>query len=151
MFSRAGAEVNLRRLNPEWNDEDINDALALLDRGREKVLRAFFPGDHRLLLALHNNSESYSVNNELDISTQHSLRQPNNPHAFFLCTDPNDYRILAGSPYNVVLQNPVRGPDDGSLSRRAVARFARYVNLEVRRGDAARQREMLEWADAHLS
>jgi hypothetical protein len=150
MFSRAGAEASLRRLNPSWEQHQIDEALDLLDRGREKLLRQFFPGHHRLLIALHNNSEAYSVNDELDISNAHSLSQPANPHAFFLCTDPNDYRILAGSPYNVVLQNDVRAPDDGSLSRRAAARFQRYVNLEVRRGDAALQRQMLEWADANL-
>jgi hypothetical protein len=150
MFSRAGAEVNLQRLNPNWTPAQMSDALELLDHGREKLLKAFFPGDNRLLVALHNNSESYSVNNELDISERRSLRQPDNPHAFFLCTDPNDYRILADSPYNVVLQRNVRAPDDGSLSRRASARYARYVNLEVSIGDAARQQEMLEFAESKL-
>jgi hypothetical protein len=150
MFSRAGAEANLRRLNPKWSRQQIDDALRVLDHGRERLLRQFFPGHHRLLIALHNNTESYSVNDELGISNARSIPQPNNPHAFFLCTDPNDYRILAGSPYNVVLQNRVRAPDDGSLSRRAAARFQRYMNLEVRRGDAALQRQMLEWADENL-
>lgn len=150
MFSRTGAEASLRRLNQNWEQHQIDEALDLLDRGREKLLRQLFPSRHRLLMALHNNSEAYSVNNELDISDAHSLPQPNNPHAFFLCTDPNDYQILAGSPYNVVLQNKVRGPDDGSLSRRAAARFQRYMNLEVRRGDAELQRQMLTWADENL-
>jgi len=78
------------------------------------------------------------------------MKQPDNPHAFFLCTDPGDFEILATSPYNVVLQQHVRAPDDGSLSRRAAARLARYVNLEVGIGDAARQQEMLIWLEQHL-
>ena len=61
-----------------------------------------------------------------------------------------DYQILATSPYNVVLQQHVRAPDDGSLSRRAAARLARYVNLEVAEGDAPRQQEMLNWLENHL-
>ena len=150
MFSRVGAQANLAHLNPNWTQEQTDDALDQLDEGREKLLRALFPSDNRLLIALHNNSEAYSVNNELDLSERGSLKQPDNPHAFFLCTDPNDYRILADGPYNVVLQQFVRAPDDGSLSRRAAARYQRYVNLEVRMGDAARQREMLEWADGRL-
>jgi hypothetical protein len=150
MFSRAGAQANLQQLNPHWTQEQMNDALDLLDEGREKLLKAFFPGDNRVLFALHNNSEAYSVNNEIDLSEQRSLKQPNNPHAFFLCTDAGDYKILAESPYNVVLQQFVRAPDDGSLSRRAAARYQRYVNVEVRMGDASHQREMLEWAENKL-
>lgn len=150
MFSRAGAEANLRTLNPNWTPEQLDDALNLLDRGREKLLHALLPSDRRLLIALHNNSDAYSVNDEIDLSQERSLRQPDNPHAFFLCTDPDDYRVLSDSPYNVVLQSDVRAPDDGSLSRRAAARLVRYVNLEVHQGDAARQQEMLQWADANL-
>jgi hypothetical protein len=150
MFSRAGAEANLQNLNPKWTPQQMSDALDLLDSGREKLLSAFFPRDNRLLIALHNNSEAYSANDELELSEQRSMRQPENPHAFFLCTDPNDYRILADSQYNVILQRSVRAPDDGSLSRRAAARYQRYVNLEVRLGDAARQQEMLEFAEGKL-
>jgi hypothetical protein len=150
MFSRAGAEANLQHLNPNWTPQQLSDALDLLDHGRERLLSELFPSDNRLLFALHNNSEAYSVNDEVDLSDQRSMRQPDNPHAFFLCTDPDDYRLLADSQYNVILQRAVRASDDGSLSRRAAARYKRYVNLEVRLGDAARQREMLEWADAKL-
>ena len=150
MFSRAGAEANLRKLNPSWTEAEIESALRQLDHGREKLLHALLPSDRRLLIALHNNSSAYSVKDEIDISQERSIRQPGNPHAFFLCTDPDDYRILAGSPYNAVLQSDVRAPDDGSLSRRAAARLVRYLNLEVLQGDAARQQEMLEWADVNL-
>ena len=150
MFSRPGAEANLRTLNPKWTAEQMQDALDLLDRKREKLLRAFLSSDRRVTIALHNNSEAYSVRNEIGFSRQQSIRQPGNPHAFFLCTDPGDYEVLASSPYNVVLQSDVRAPDDGSLSRRAAARLARYVNLEVRHGNAALQQEMLAWADANL-
>lgn len=151
MFSRPGAELNLQHLNPEWTSETMNSALDLLDDGRENLLRAFLPGGGRLLFALHNNTDGYSVENELPLSEQISLRQPNDPHAFFLCTDPRDYKVLATSPYNVVLQRFVPAPDDGSLSRRAAARYKRYVNLEVRLGDAAKQQEMLNWAEGKLA
>ena len=103
--------------------------------------------DRRLLVALHNNSEEYSVNDEVPISDATSIREPSNPHAFYLCTDPNDFMLLAQSSYNVVLQQKKPETDDGSLSRLAAARNVRYVNLEVRMGNSDRQMEMLRWLD----
>jgi hypothetical protein len=150
MFSRFGAEANLKKLNPNWKPEQLTDALDLLDMHREKLLHALLPGGSDLTVALHNNGEGYSVTTETPISDERSIKEPDNPHAFFLCTDPGDYEILAVSPYNVVLQQHVRAPDDGSLSRRAAARRQRYINLEVKLGEAVRQQEMLAWMEAHL-
>jgi hypothetical protein len=150
MFSRYGAAANLRSLNPTWTAAEVNQALDELDRGREKLLRTIFPPDRGLLVALHNNT-GYSALSEQPISEQMSLREPDNPHAFFLCTDRADFDALAKSPYNVVLEQHVRAADDGSLSRRAAARNVRYVNLEVRSGEAGRQQQMLDWLEEHLA
>lgn len=150
MFSRAGAEASLRRLNPEWNQDHIEAALRILDAGREKLVRAFLPPRGGLTIALHNNSEAYSVADEEPDSDAGSIREPENPHAFFLCTSPEDFRILSTSPYNVVLQNKAPKTDDGSLSRLAAARGVRYLNLEVALGHPDRQREMLDWVDWNL-
>ncbi len=150
IFSRNGAAISLQKNNPNWNARQMQDALDLLESQRDHFLDEILPHNGELLVALHNNSSDYSVNTEVPISDMQSLKQPDNPHAFFLCTDPADYQILATSPYNVVLQQHVRAPDDGSLSRRAAARLARYVNLEVAMGDAARQQEMLIWLEQHL-
>jgi hypothetical protein len=149
MFSRYGAAASLRSLNPTWTRAEVDQALDDLDRGREKLLHTIFPPDGGLLVALHNNS-GYSALNEKPIAERISLKEPDNPHAFFLCTSAADFDALAKSPYNVVLERYVRAPDDGSLSRRAAARNVRYVNLEVRLGDADRQRQMLDWLEAHL-
>ena len=43
MFSREGAEKNLRSLNPGWNDERLRKALHKLDRGREKLVSRLLP------------------------------------------------------------------------------------------------------------
>ena len=150
MFSRPGAARSLRRLNPRWTAPEIERALAQLDRGREKFLRALLPPRGGRLLALHNNSEGYSVRDEVPISDRVSLKNSGDPHAFFLCTDPRDFDRLAASPYNVVLQQKAPPDDDGSLSRLAAARGVRYVNLEVRLGNAARQEEMLRFAESVL-
>src|SRR5262249_2248656 len=104
MFSRVGTEASLKRLNRDWPPDRVGRALDELDRGREKLVRAFLPPPGGRIFALHNNSEGYSVKDEIAISDRTSLKQPDNPHAFFLCTDPGDYEILASSPYNVVLQ-----------------------------------------------
>jgi hypothetical protein len=150
MFSRAGAEANLKELNPGWNQAQLESALALLDRGRARFLNTVLPKNDGYLVALHNNSEAYSVTDEVLISDSVSLREPDNPHAFFLCTEPSDYAVLTKSPYNVVLQKDKPQGDDGSLSRQAATRGLRYINLEVRMGNRQRQREMLEWLDRNL-
>ncbi len=151
MFSPEGARANLQELNPQWTPQQIDGALRKLDHGREHLVHALFPPDHGLLVALHNNSESYSVVDEEPISDAQSIREPANPHAFFLCTDPHDFAALSRSPYNVVLQKDKPRQDDGSLSRLATRRGVRYVNLEVRMGNADRQLEMLRWLDWNVS
>jgi len=150
MFSRAGAAANLKMLNPGWTPQQLEHALAVLDRGREHLVRALFPPDGGLLCALHNNSPDYSVQDEVALSDSVSLKESGNPHAFFLCTQPADFAVLSRSPYNVVLQHDKPSADDGSLSRLAARRGVRYLNLEVRLGDADRQREMLAWAARNL-
>lgn len=149
MFSRRGAEVSLKHLNPKWTEDQVDAALALLDAERERFLDTVLPSNGELMVALHNN-QTYSFTVEQPVSDQSALNQPDNPHNFFLCTEPGDYKLLAGSPYNVVLQRDMRAPDDGSLSRRAAARRLRYVNLEVKAGDAAHQQEMLDWVEKNL-
>jgi hypothetical protein len=149
MFSAEGARANLARLNPSWAEPEIAKALQLLDRGREKLLHSLAPPPGGVLIALHNNQD-YSVRDELEASQRSSLKQPDRPRYFFLCTDPADYETLAASPYNVVLQNAPPPPDDGSLSRAMARRGVRYVNLECALGDRASQTEMIGWADGRL-
>jgi hypothetical protein len=150
MFSRIGAEASLKRLNPQWTAEQIGDALRALDRGREKLVRALVPRSGARLVALHNNSEGYSVKDEVPVSDEVSLKEPGEPHAFFLCTDPKDFAVLSTSPYNVVLKHRKPVDDDGSLSRLAARRGIRYINLEVGLGGFDRQRGMLLWLERHL-
>jgi len=88
------------------------------------------------------------VADEEPISDRGAIPQPDHPHAFYLCTDPSDYGILAHSGYNALLQQ--HGPEDGSLSRLCASRGVRYVNVEVRMGDLARQQDMLDWLEWDL-
>jgi hypothetical protein len=144
MFSRFGAEASLRRLNPGWEAERM--ALAVLDRGREDLVKALIPPPGGLTIALHNISQNYSVQDEEPMSDAGSIREPGNPRALFVCTDEGDFRKPAVSPYNAVLQK--KPEDHGSLSRLAAARGARYINLEVALGQSGRQKEMQESAGA---
>lgn len=149
MFSREGAEKNLRTLNPAMSDAERNGILARLDRDRPKLLNHLFPPRGGLLVALHNN-RGYSMRDELEISDEKAINAPENMHEFFLATDPADFRILARSPYNAVLQKEGPKDDDGSLSRLTARRGVRYVNLECGLGKAAEQKTMLEWAVSRL-
>jgi hypothetical protein len=146
MFSREGASRSLARLNVTYPAR----LLDYLDRERPKLLKALLPPAGGLLVALHNNSATYSVRDELANSDEVSLKPGESPHNFFLCTQMADYEILAKSPYNAVLQNKAPKIDDGSLSRLAARMGVRYVNLEVSLGMPDQQREMLEWLERNL-
>jgi hypothetical protein len=86
---------------------------------------------------------------EIADSDRTSLKQPERPREFFLCTDPRDFDILSKSPFNVVLQTKSE-PDDGSLSRLAARRGFRYINLECAIGSYEDQMQRLRWLDDHL-
>ena len=150
MFSRAGAEDNLKSLNPAWSASQVGAALDLLDSQREKLLAALTPPDRGLLVALECGVAAQSANDASAIGQQSSLRQPDKPQAFYVCTDPADYQALTASPYNVVLAGHVRARDDGSLERRAAARGVRFLAISTHAGAAPAQRDMLTWAEAHL-
>jgi hypothetical protein len=150
MFSREGAAKNLRALNPDLRQEKLESVLHTLDKGRKNLEQHLFPPLGGRLVALHNNSQGYSVKDEIPISDDTSIPQPDRPHEFFLCTDLSDYVTLRTSPYNVVWQWRAPRADDGSLSRLAARRGARYINLEVSLGDRAKQVEMLDWLEKKL-
>lgn len=149
MFSREGAEKNLRALNPAMSDADRTAILDRLDHERPRFLKALFPPKGGLLVALHNN-RGYSINDELPISDEKALNAPADTHEFFLATNPDDFRMIAKSPYNVVLQKDGPKEDDGSLSRLTARRGVRYVNLECGLGKAEAQRTMVDWLVRNL-
>jgi hypothetical protein len=150
MFSREGAEKNLRLLNPKWSEAQIENGALALERDRHKFLKAIRPPSGGRIVALHNNSNGYSVESEVAISDKTSLKDASNPHEFFLATDPRDYGVLATSPFNVVLQSTAPKDDDGSLSRLAAKLGIRYINLECGLGKIERQRELLGWLEGRL-
>jgi hypothetical protein len=147
MFSRIGAERNLRTLNPSWSAGQVMAALDLLDEDREKFLRRILPRHGDLLVALHNNGPNYSVQDEIGISDASALNDRDHPDEFMLCTARPDFERIAKGPYNALLQNQVPQTDDGSLSRLCAARGIRYVNIEAAHGNEDAQRRMLEWLE----
>jgi len=148
MFSRIGAERNLRRLNPTWDADRIARALDILDRDRDDFVSKVLPAKpDGLLVALHNNGPGYSVQDEVSISDQVALNDPEHPDEFMLCTMAEDFERLSKGPYNVLLQNTAPPDDDGSLSRLCAGRKIRYVNIEAAHGNAGRQTAMLQWLE----
>src|SRR5712671_6085848 len=73
MFSRAGAQRNLRSLSPGRSAAQIGAVLDKLDRGSDRLVRAVLPRSGGLVFAVHNNSEGYSVRDEVSISDRVSL------------------------------------------------------------------------------
>jgi len=151
MFSREGAEKNLRLLNPNWSEAQISNGALALERDRHKFLHAIRPPRGGRIVALHNNSNGYSVESEVAISDRTSLKDAKNPHEFFLATNSADFDRLAVSPFNVVLQNAAPKDDDGSFSRLAARLGIRYINLECGLGKTQRQRELLGWLEQNLA
>jgi hypothetical protein len=150
MWSRVGAERSLRSLNPGWTDAGVRAALDKLDDDREGFLRRIVPPPNGLLIALHNNGPAYSVRDEVSISDAVALTDPDHPDEFMLCTSRPDFELLAGGPFNVLLQRQAPPEDDGSLSRLCAARNIRYVNIEAAHGNAEAQHRMLEWLNGVL-
>jgi hypothetical protein len=149
MFSREGAEFSIRSLNPNMDPVRVVAVLNYLDHEREKLLKHLIPPKGSRLFALHNNRD-YSVQDELAASDQTSIKQPDQPRNFFLCTDPKDFDVLKQSPFNVVLQSSP-DPDDGSLSRLSARRRFRYINLECAIGEYEAQLQRVRWLDDHLA
>lgn len=150
MFSRLGADRNLQSLNPHWPSYLLSNSLLELDRQRERFLSYLIPERNGLIIALHNNSQGYSVSDELDISNDTYLPDRDHPHEFILVTDPTDFQLLRQSPFNVVLQSSASGEDDGSLSRLCASRQIRYLNIEAGLGQSEAQRRMLDWVESRL-
>jgi hypothetical protein len=150
MFSRVGAERNLRSLNPSWSQHQLDGVLDDLDRDRYRFLRKILPAPGELIVALHNNGPAYSVNDEVAISNSVALNNPDQPDEFVLCSAPADFAVVANSRFNTLLQHDPQGPDDGSLSRLCAARGIRYVNIEAAHGNAQGQMQILQWLEMAL-
>lgn len=150
MFSREGATASLRRMNPNANEAQILNALLALDRERERFLDRILPPPGGVLIAMHNNSQGYSIRTEIPISKAVSFKDDKHAYDFMLLTSPADFAIAAQSPFNCVLQPSAPPPDDGSLSRVCGARGIRYVNIEAALGSAGPQAAMLDFVLANL-
>lgn len=150
MFSAAGAELSLRRLNRNLPSTDISAALALLAKDRDRFIRAISPPKEGRLIAMHNNGPGYSIEDEAPISEQVARKDPENPRDFMLATDPKDYARIAAGPFNVVLQTGSMGREDGSFSRVASSRGLRYVNIEAALGKSEKQAKMLAFLEEVL-
>jgi len=148
MFTAAGARKSLERFNQ--NSVAIDAAMALLDRDREAFLKAVSPPPGGILIAMHNNADGYSMNDEIPISDAVHQPDKSNPRDFLLATNPADFAKIERGPYNSVLQKSVRS-DDGSFSVLAASRSLRYVNIEAAIGNFDKQRSMIRFLEQVLS
>ena len=143
---------NLKKLNRNISKSQINKTIELISNDRENFFKSISPPDGGLLISLHNNIREYSIDNEIPLSTEVSIKNTNHPHHhnFFICTNKEDYDLLKKSPFNVVLQDKQIENDDGSLSWYAYRKNIRYINIETRLGHLRTQSEMLKYVNDNL-
>jgi hypothetical protein len=149
MFTEAGARKSLERWNQGKSAAQIDASLALLAKDRDAFVKALTPPRGGLLIAMHNNSEGYSIKDEVSISDRVHMPEEANPRDFMLVTNERDFEIIAKGPYNACLQKTVR-TDDGSFSVLANSRAIRYVNIEAALGSYAKQKSMIAFLDQVL-
>ena len=104
-----------------------------------------------LVLALHNNTEdNYSAasyapgGTEAREAAEVRLTPGTDPDDFVFVTDPDLYRSLLESQFNVVLQNNDAMTDDGSLSVWAAQNGLRYANVEAQHGHLEADMHMID-------
>jgi len=149
MFTAAGARKSLERFNWEKSAGQIDAALALLEKDRDSFVRAVTPPKGGLSIAMHNNSEGYSIKDELPISDKSHVPDEANPRDFMLVTNEADYEKIAKGRFNACLQKTVR-TDDGSFSVLANSRAIRYVNIEAALGNFEKQKAMIGFLEQVL-
>ncbi|MBN4081471.1 hypothetical protein JYT44_03810 [Caldithrix abyssi] len=150
MFSVEGARKNIQKYNRHWPRAKKQETLEILNKDRDAFLNQIFPDNGGLLVALHNNFKGYNIKREIRKSDEVSIKKGQNPRDFYICTNRQDFNILAQSPFNVVLQESANMEDDGSLSWAAMRNNVRYVNIETRLGWLSVQNKMLNYLEKHL-
>ncbi len=149
MFTVEGARKSLERYNSNKSSVHLAAAMALLDRDRSRFLRLVAPPKDGVMIAMHNNSDGYSIADEVPISDRVSMPDKDHPHEFMLATNEADFEAASKGPFNIVLQNTVRD-DDGSFSVLSASRGLRYFNIEAANGNFSKQQEMLSFLDGVL-
>ena len=150
IFSSYGAKRNIHKYNPHWSAIKKQQLLDGLNKDRPSFLKAIFPTNGGLLIALHNNYKGYNIHEEVAISDSISIKKDQNPRDFYLCTNREDFELLAKSPFNVVLQENSPKKDNGSLSWAAIDNNVRYINIETRLGWLSMQKRMLAYIEKNL-
>ena len=152
IFSKAGVEKNLIKFNGNISKTAVDQMVNLIANDKEKFFDRITPPNGGLLIALHNNLNAYSIDDEIPFSTEISLKNSEHPHHhnFFICTNRDDYNILSKSAYNVVLQETDPEEDNGSLSWFANRKGVRFINIETRLGYLSIQTKMLQYIEDHL-
>ena len=150
IFSKAGAKKNLNKYNPYWSRNKKKTVLDSISSARTILFKELFSDQESIVISLHNNYKGYNIRSEINNSDEISIKKNQNPRDFFLCTNENDYNILAKSPFNAVLQKSTPSTDDGSLSWAALGKKTRYINIETRLGWLSVQKKMLKYLEENI-
>ncbi len=149
MFTGAGARMSLERWNKTQSPAQIDAALTLLAKDRDAFVKAVTPPKGGILIAMHNNSEGYSIKDEIAISDKFHMPEQDSPRDFMLVTNEKDFEKISKGPFNACLQKTVQN-DDGSFSVLANSKAIRYVNIEAAMGNYEKQKAMIGFLEEVL-
>ena len=79
IFTNDGAKRNLIKLNNSISKLELNKTIELISNDRDDFFKSISPPKGGLLIALHNNIREYSIDNEIPLSTEVSIKNTNHP------------------------------------------------------------------------
>lgn len=145
IFTPLGIEKTLLENGP-CNNELI-DTVQLFSQTLISHLRL---AEASVIVALHNNSDpefslsAFQPGGEYHAYVQKvSCSHGENPHNFFYVTSAAHFDYFKQLGWNVVLQNNLTSPDDGSLSIFCGQNNISYINIEAKLGQLNTQTRMI--------
>jgi len=153
IFSDAGIRATL-----EAQSHYSEGAHQVVKRFAAQYLEHFALDREPVILALHNTVDgTYSVRSYLPGAEQAAAAAEvhvsgrRSQFDFFYGTDPRFFEALKQGSFNVILQDNIAAPDDGSLSVHFARKGIPYLNIEAEMGHLNAQIDMVRAAREMLA
>ncbi len=146
IYTQTGIKTTLKSNKGAFSDSAMLSIQVIADVFLRKYIDS-----NRLIVALHNNTDagglsisSYKKGNAFSSAAKQVFINPKqDADDFFYTTEVAYFNFLKTKGFNVVLQDNVKVPDDGSLSVYAATYHIPYINIEAQNGHLQQQIKML--------